>query len=192
MSHYFLCPILHDLFDKTLDIVPILECNGKISAWFVVGFLIHGLYCSGMKEDVVCPQTLILHTAMLWAMVQELSFTVEKLGWYHQWVILSFWLYLPFSEWYKTTKRLCYSWLLVTSKFWHYWFSILIWQCYVSRLGIWVLLLQNGQLEGRHWLLWWMWKGDMVCSLSLACFAQPYWWQDTFTSWFEDTKYVVG
>jgi hypothetical protein len=33
-----------------------------------------------MKEDVVCQQTLMLHTAMLWAMVLELSFIVEELG----------------------------------------------------------------------------------------------------------------
>ena len=65
--------------EKSFDIVPILECNEKISAGLVIDFLIFGFYL-GTKEDVVCQQTLMLHTAMLWAMVLELSFIVEKLG----------------------------------------------------------------------------------------------------------------
>jgi hypothetical protein len=49
--------------EKSFDIVPILECNEKISAGLVIDFLIFGLYL-GMKEDVVCQQTLMLHTAL--------------------------------------------------------------------------------------------------------------------------------
>lgn len=43
-----------------------------------------------MRADVVCQQILMLTTAMHWVMVLELSFILERLDWFLQFVFLSF------------------------------------------------------------------------------------------------------
>lgn len=52
-----------------------------------------------MKEDVVYQLILILPIVTHWVMPQELSFVAEELGWYHQFVSLSFTLFWTLFTW---------------------------------------------------------------------------------------------